>query len=1062
MKKVLLALSFLMVFGLGSILAQAQTVTGTVTGSEDGMPIPGVSVFVKGTTVGTVTQVDGTYSLNVPEDAEIIVFSFVGMQTQEIPFEGQATIDVALASDAIAMDEVIVVAYGTSTKGSFTGSAAEIDADKLEKRQVSNVSQAMSGAVAGVQILSDNGQPGTSAEVRVRGVGSINAGTEPLYVVDGVPFDGDLSSINTSDIKSMTVLKDAASTALYGARGANGIIMITTKQGKSGKARVSFDMKMGINSRAVENYDVFTSPDLYMETAYRAIYNAGFYGLGYSPEDAHSYANSTLPTESEGGLGYRVYTVPDGQDLIDTNGKINPNATMGYADGDYYYRPDNWADETFQNNSRQEYNLSISGGSEKQTYYLSFGYLNDEGVISGSGFERFSTRFKGEQEITDWLNVGANVNYSYIDSDYPGEQVNTSSSGNAFFVSNYIAPIYPLYVRDATSKEVLLNNGRKVYDYGDGNSTNFSRSFMSIANPAGDLTYNETDYIHDIINSSWFAEISPIAGLKFRAQYGIYVDNERYNDLGNTYMGQSASYGGTAFQQQTRVYGFNQQYIGSYQFSLDDIHQFDLTAGYDGYRYVDEYVFASGQNLYNPESFYVSNAIDNLRGGGIKDEYATEGLFGRANYSYDDTYFANIAYRRDASSRFSPDNRWGDFWSASAAWILTKESFMSSFEWIDMLKLKGSYGEQGNDDIERNGVDNYYPYLDQYEVTGADGVFSDGSLSFKGNPDITWETSTSYNIGLEFGLLRNRLAGSIEYFGRKSSDMLYFKPVGGLNGYTAIPMNIGSMTNSGVELDFAYTIINTSNFNWNFNANATFVKNKINELHPDLEGELIDGTRIYKEGESMYRMYLADYAGVDPETGVALYWAKDDDGNRIKTEDYLIAQEHKVATNDLLPSVYGGFGTTLDFYGFDASIQCAYQLGGEIYDAGYRRLMHSGNSSFAGNNWHKDILNAWTPDNTDTDVPRLNSNDRYANSVSNRYITSSDYLSINNITIGYTLPLDLVQSLKIEKLRLYFSADNVALFTSRKGLDPRQSFTTATTARYTPIRTISGGINLVF
>ncbi|PWD97555.1 SusC/RagA family TonB-linked outer membrane protein [Marinilabilia rubra] len=1062
MKKVLLALSFLVVFGLGSVLAQAQTVTGTVTGSEDGMPIPGVSVFVKGTTVGTVTKPDGTYSLNVPENAEAIVFSFVGMQTQEVIFEGQSTVDVALVSEAIAMDEVIVVAYGTSTKGSFTGSAAEIDSESIEKRQVSNVTNAMSGAVAGVQVLNDNGQPGEEASVRVRGVGSINAGTSPLYVVDGVPFDGDLSSINTADIESMTVLKDAASTALYGARGANGIIMITTKKGKAGKPSVKFDMKFGVNSRAVENYDVLSSPRNYMETAYQAIYNAGIYNLEYTPADANAYANSTLPTDSEGGLGYRIYTVPDGEQLVGMDGQLNPNAQLGYNDGDYYYVPDDWADETFQNNPRQEYNVSISGGNEKQSYYMSFGYLNDQGVISGSGFERFSGRLKGDYEITDWLNVGANFNYNNITSDYPGEQVNTSSSGNAFFIANYIAPVYPLYVRDGETEEILLNNGRKIYDYGDGVSTNFDRSFMSIANPAGDLTYNNTDYKMDIINTSWFAELTPIQGMKLTARYGFNVDNTRYGDLGNAYMGQSAAYGGTAYQQQDKMVGFNQQYIGNYQFAFGSLNQMDITVGYDGYEFQDGFIFASGQNLYNPESYYVSNSIDNLRGGGARDEYSTQGYFGRVNYSYADTYFGNIAYRRDASSRFSPENRWGDFWSASVAWMISKENFMASLPWVDMLKLKASYGEQGNDDIELNGTDNYYPYLDQYEVTGADGVFSDGSLVFKGNPDLTWETSTSYNVGLDFALLSNRVTGSVEYFGRKSSDMLYFKPVAGSNGYTSIPMNIGSMTNSGLEIDLGYNIVNTGNLSWNVNANATFINNKINELHPDLEGELIDGTRIYEEGESMYRMYLVEYAGVDPEDGMALYWAEDEDGARIKTSDYTVALEHKVASDDLLPTVYGGIGTSLEFYGFDASVQTSYQLGGKIYDSGYRRLMHGGNSSFAGNNWHEDIFNAWTPENTNTDVPRLNANDRYANSTSTRFLTSSDYFSINNITLGYTLPANLFQGIDIQRLRIYLSAENVALFTSRKGLDPRQSYTAASTARYTPIRTISGGINLVF
>ncbi|MCU4176683.1 SusC/RagA family TonB-linked outer membrane protein [Carboxylicivirga sp. N1Y90] len=1056
MKKVLLALSFMVIVSLQALVAQTTNITGTVTDASDGSPIPGVSVFVKGTTVGTVTQPDGVYNLSVPNDAEILVFSFVGMTSQEIAIAGQTKIDAVMSSDSENIDEVIVVAYGTSTKGSYTGSAAVIDAETIEKRQVSNVSQALSGTMAGVQVLSNNGQPGEDATIRIRGVGSINAGSDPLYVVDGVPFDGDLSSISSSDIASMTVLKDAASTALYGARGANGIIMITTKKAKSGKVVINFDAKYGMNSRAVENYEVLTSPQNYIENSYQAIYNAGIYNLGYSPADANIYANSKIMTGSEGGSGYQIYTLPDGEYLVGNNGKLNPNATLGYSDGEYYYTPDDWAGETFKNNPRQEYNLSISAGTDKNSYYLSFNYLDDKGVIDGSGFSRLSGRLRGDQKVTDWLKVGANVSINNIQSDYPGEQVSTTSSGNAFFISNYIAPIYPLYVRDAETKGILLNNGRKIYDYGDGQSTNMDRAFMSIANPAGDLTYNNTDIKSDVINSSWFAEISPIQGLKINARYGLNVNNERYYDLGNTYMGQSAP-DGSAYQQNSRTFGFNQQYVANYQFAIQDQHQFDITAGYDGYKYEYELVYAAGNNLYNPESYYVDNAIDNIRGGGSKDSYATEGIFTRINYSLQDKYFFNVAYRRDASSRFHPDNRWGNFFSASGAWLISNESFMDGLPWVNMLKLKASYGEQGND-----AIGNYYAYADQWKVSGAEGVFADGTLDYKGNKDITWETSTSYNTGVDFAVLNNSLSGTVEYFGRKSSDMLYYAPVTGIAGYNTIPMNIGSMTNSGLELDLAYTIIKRSNIQWSVNANATFIKNKINKLSPELNGELIDGARIYEEGESMYRMFLVEYAGVNAETGEAEYWTTNDAGVRERTADYSQAADHKIATDDLLSTVYGGFGTSVNAYGFDASVLFSYQLGGQIYDSGYARLMHSGTPGSAGQNWHKDIYNAWTPENPNTDVPRMNANDRYASSQSTRFLTSSDYLSLNNITIGYTLPSNIVSRLKVQKLRIYVAAENVALWSKRKGLDPRQSFTSATTARYTPIRTISGGINLVF
>ena len=1004
-----------------------------------------------------------------PSSAKTLLISFIGRQSQEVAVK--PVVKVVLKSDAEVLDEVVVTAYGTSTKGSFTGSASVMKADKIEKRQVSNVSNALAGAVAGVQILSNNGQPGESAKVRIRGVGSINAGTDPLYVVDGVPYDGDLSSINSADIESMTVLKDAASTALYGARGANGIIMITTKKGTSGKARVNFDAKWGVNSRAVKNYDVMTSPKNYMEKAYEAIYNGYTQTNGYPADIAHVQANKTLLSNSGGGVGYPVYTVPAGQLLIGSNGMLNPNATLGYmTEYGNWLTPDNWEDEMFQNKLRQEYNINVAGGNDKSTFYMAFGYLDDQGVIEGSGFTRFSGRLKGDYKVTDWLKVGANVNYINSESRYPGDQDSdhTASSGNAFYIANNIAPIYPMYVR-GEDKQIMTLTGRPVYDYGDGKSVpGYSRAFMQIANPAGDLVYNKTNYMRDVFNTNWFAELTPIKGLTVSARFGLNVDNTRLNLLNNPYMGQSAEYNGEVVQAAMRTYGLDQQYVANYNFTLQDIHHFDITAGYDGYTYEYTELSGQGQNLYDPESEFVSNTIDKKNATGFKQTYATEGFFGRVNYSYDDKYFGNVSYRRDASSRFSPDNRWGDFWAASVAWMITREEFMKNVTWVNMLKLKASFGQQGNDDLllpagkyigNIHLEKNFYPWMDQYSVMGANGIFSDGTLFAKGNKDITWETSTSYNVGLEFALFNNRLNGSAEYFARKSSDMLYNKPIAGSMGYTYIPMNVGSMTNSGFELDLSYQIFNRKNFSWDVNFNATFVKNKINELHPDLKGQLIDGSNIYEEGESMYRMYLVKYAGVDKKTGEALYWAKDKDGKEYATANYSLAQTNKAGTDNLMPKVYGGFGTSIEAYGFDASIQLSYQLGGQIYDSGYRFMM-AGKGE--GQNWHKDIYNAWTPANTKTDVPRLNAQDSFTNALSDRWLISSNYLSINNITVGYTLPSNLVKKMFIEKLRVYFTADNVGLIAKRKGLDPRQSYTTSTNSLYSPIRTISGGISLTF
>lgn len=1057
MRKLLLMMTA--VLSAGFAFAQNVQVTGIATAADDGSPMPAVTVSVQGTSIGTTTDMDGAYSISAPSNGTLL-FSFVGYDDAIVPVNGRRVINVTLNPGSIEVDEVLITAYGTSTKGTFTGSAAVVDSRKIEQRTVSNVSNALAGAMAGVQIQNNNGQPGESSKILIRGVGSINSGTSPLIVVDGVPFDGDLSSINTADIENLTVLKDAASTALYGARGANGIIMVTTKTGKSSKAVVNIDARYGVNSRGIKNYDVLTDPAEYMKGVYTALKNQRI-AAGSAEDAAGTWANGRVFTST--GTGYQIYTIPSGETLFLADGTMNPNATLGYSDGTYYYTPDNWSNEIFSNNARKELNASVSAGDDNFNYFISYGNLDDQGVITGSGFERNTVRVNSEYQASKWLRVGGNVSYSNSKSYYPGEQTNTASSGNAFFLANSIAPVYPIYVRDAQGNIIYDDVYKKpVYDYGDGVSTKQKRKYMQIANPAGDLAYNKTEYLMDIFHGNWFAKITPLRGLSFTARYGLDIDNTRYNDLGNARYGQSANYGGTAYQYAERTSGFDQQYVANYNVVLDGKHAIDLTAGYEGYELNITRVEASGVNLYNPDQYYVSNAIDQKNGYGSADNYSTQGYFGRLNYTFNEKYIASVSYRRDASSRFAPENRWGNFYSASAAWVLSNEDFLSQASWLDLLKFKASFGQQGNDQFIKNDEANYYPYMDQYKMTGANGVFAT-TLAFKGNPDITWETTTSYNAGFDFAMFDGKLQGSIEYFGRKSSDMLYFKPVNPSLGYAELPMNVGSLMNSGVELDVTYTPIKTKKVQWDINFNATSVKNKIIKLHPDLGGRLEDGTRIYEEGESMYRLYLVKYAGVDPTNGKALYWAKNAQGEEYKTDDWTAANEtNKTATKDLMPKVYGGFGTTLQAYGFDISAQFSYQLGGYIRDHGYQLLMHGGSSSDMGRNWSTDIRNAWTPENTDTDVPRLCTSDKYTNSTSDRFLTSSNYLSINNITVGYTFPSTLTSKFLVSKMRVYFTADNLALFSARNGLDPRQSFTTATTSRYTAIKTLSGGVSLTF
>ena len=981
------------------------------------------------------------------------------MKSQEVAVK--PVLNVMLEGDNQVLDEVMVVAYGTAKKSAFTGSAATIKTEKIAARQAANLTGALAGQVAGVQTTNNNGQPGKDAEVRIRGIGSISASNKPLYVVDGVPYDGEISAISTSDIESMTVLKDAASNALYGARGANGVILITTKKGKSGDARVTFDAKWGVNKRGIPSYEAVTDPGKFYELAYAAIYNGDLEGYAAAGDlaNANLYANNAMLSSSY--LGYQVFTLPNGEQLIGMDGRLNPNAKLGYSDGTYYYKPDNWSDELFENNTRQEYNLSVSGATEKMNYYMSAGYLDDKGIVPNSGFQRYTARLKAEYQVKSWLRMGGNVSFTHYDSREQDTEGGTSN-GNAFYAANIMGAIYPMYIRDAEGNIMTDNRGYKRYDYGS--DTNFSReNVVPNANPLASYMLDKRNYSGDVVSGKWFADIDIWGGIKAKINIGVDANNVRMRDLINPFYGQyseTSGVGGIINTEATRSFSTNQQYLLTYNKTFNDVHNLDVLAGHENYNYKYSYLYGSREKLYNPNVPELNNGILNQNNASYTNNYATEGWLFRVQYDYDGKYFGSASFRRDASSAFHPDNRWGNFWSIGAGWLMNKEAFLADQNWIDMLKFKISYGLQGNDNLMFQGglYRNYYPYMDQLTLSNSNGDFAT-SLYYKGNPDITWETSHSFNTGFDFNFWGGKLSGTAEYFSRKTTDMLYFKPVSPSMGYSRYPENVGSMVNRGVEVDLNSAIIDTKNFSWNINLNLTHFKNKVLELAPELNGQLIDGSRIYREDESMYQLYLPKYAGVNPETGES-QWAllePDKDGNTVTTE-YSVASNNRFATGDILPKVYGGFGTSFTAYGFDFSIAFAYQLGGRVLDYTYQGLM---SVDAQGSAWHKDMLNAWTPENKNTDVPRMNVQDQYANRLTDRFLTSSDYLSLQNITFGYTLPKSLTRKFQVEGIRLYFVADNVALLTARKGLDPRQGYVSSDNV-YSPIRTISGGISLNF
>ncbi len=1061
MKKYLLL--WLLCFGCtAGLFAQKTTISGTVT-DQDANPLVGAAVVVEGTSVGTITDIDGKFEIEA-EQGQTLVISYIGMLTQSFP--AKDGMEVALSEDVKVLDEVVAIGYGTATRAQFVGSAEAVSGEDITKQATSNVTNALQGKMAGVQVVNGSGQPGSGASIRIRGVGSINSGSTPLYVVDGTPIETSaINQINSYDIASMTVLKDASATAIYGARGANGVVLITTKGGGTDhKMTVNVDAKWGVNQKGVSNYDVMTSPALYYETAYKALYNSQYYN-GVAVSDAHAYANKTLLTKE--GVGYQVYTVPAGENLIGTNFRLNPNATLGYKDADYYYLPDNWEKNTLSENQlRHEYNISVNGGNKDTQYFISAGYLKDPGIIAGSSFERFNLRTKVDSQVKKWLKVGASASYTH-------SVTNTSTStswgivGNVFAAANDMAPIYPFYVRDAETGEIAKDaNGYTIYD--NGSNTHQLRSGSA---PAGneainmylDINEGKTDYF----SGSFYVTLTPVKGLNLTARVSPDVLNYRSTSMANPFYSEIAKEGAVS-KGSERIITINQQYMASYKNRFADNHNLEVLVGWETYMLKDEAFSASNNLLYNPFVAELNNAYGvepaSSHVSSSTDNFVTAGLFARVQYDLYDRYFLNGTYRYEASSRFSPESRWGHFGSVGAAWLINRENWFESDN-VDELKLKASWGTQGNDQLG-----SYYLWHTLYSISyNSETKTFAQTLGSKGNPDITWENQQLSNVGVDFAFFKNRLSGTVEYFNRYNKDMLFNVPMPPSAGYSSFPRNIGSVMNQGFELSLSGTAVDTRDIKWDIFGNITFVDSKILEL-PDYakENGITGSTYILKEGGSLSEAYMIQYAGVDHETGQALYYVDPDNGDYTTTTERSNAK--KASLGDVSAKWYGGFGTSLELYGVDLSVSFAYQFGGKTYDGGYQQLMHTG--AQMGRNWHKDILNAWTPENKDADVPRICASDDYDQEATSRWLVSSNYLSLNNVTVGYTLPTKWMKKIGLQKLRVYFQGDNLALFSAREGFDPRQSqnaravglgiSTSSGNYVYSQLRTLSGGISITF
>ena len=1028
------------------LMAQPVQIKGVVTAAADGQPLAGTSVMVKGGKAVALTDANGHYTIKAPGDAHL-VFSFIGMQRREVAVAGRRVINVQLEDAALALDNVVVVAYGTTTRERFTGSVSVVSGDKLVRGETSNLTKMLEGAVTGVQAASVSGQPGDNAVIHIRGVGSISAGSNPLIVVDGVPYGGSLNAIAPQDIETFNVLKDAAATSMYGARGSNGVLMITTKRGEAGSLRINLDARVGMNSLGVSPYEVLTNPADYYELTWEAQRNS----LVEAGADAAEAGRTASHNLIGSVLRYNIYKgIPDTELVGPVTGKINPAA----KERKWH---DSWLTDPFKNNLRQEYNLNVSSGKENTEAYFSASYVNDKGYIENSDFSRISVRGKIDQKFRDFLKAGLNVAYAQTASNSPMELFG-GGYPNIFLFSQSAAPIYPVYKYDlATGQPIIGTDGAQAYDFGtnnfeDGAPSQKTRAYMPTQNPLYVLQNNDSRFTVDNLSTRTYVEVY-LHGFTFTANLAYDVFNKNFLGYANPVAGDGVWFGGYGTRNSLRNAELNANQLLNYSKEMDK-HNIDVLLGHEIKADEEVYLDGSKMQFYDPANPELANAGAMSSLTSYTEKYRLEGFLSRVEYSYDKRYMLSGSFRRDASSKFHPNVRWGSFWSVGAAWRAKAEPFLAGIDRIDNLRLRASYGTQGNDAIAGSNL-----YMDQYDIT-SDGQYPSPVFDYRGAPNLTWEKSTNLTLGLESRFF-DLVTLNVDYFIKETKDMIYQKPLAFSMGAPKwVWDNQIDMLNRGWEIEVAVDVLRSHSLSWFVRTNVTAMKNELTRLPADKTDPKGYQESAYwrKIGGSLYDFYLKQYAGVDEATGKALWYKNDEHGSRQTTTLYSEADYYETGKS-AIPDLFGGLSTDVTAFGLELSVQTAFQLGGYVYDAFYASLMSGG--EVAGQNWHVDACKRWTPANTHTGVPRLSAGDRNLSGVSDRFLTSASYFSLKNITLGYNFPKNMIDRLSIRSLRVYMSSDNLWLATARKGLDPRQSFSGATlSGAYSALRTVSFGFSM--
>ena len=1076
---------------VGMALAQT-TVTGTVVSYEDNEPIIGATIQVVGNAgIGTITDYDGNFTLEVPEGMKTLRITYVGMEPLEVAVSTK-TLKIQLRNDVHTLDEVVVVAYGTQKKTSLTGSIQEVKSDAIEMRPTTSVASALEGSVTGVQVNSTVGAPGEDPQIRIRGVGTVNGSSSPLYILDGVPYSGSISDLNPQDIESMSVLKDAASAALYGNRASNGVILITTKKGKQGKMNITFDVKQGTYSRGIAEYDRLGARE-WMEAQWLNMKNNRM-AAGDDAATAGAYASKHLIADR---LQLNIFDKAD-EALFTADGKLVSDARIKGTYGEDL----DWYKQAIGHGYRQEYNFNANGATEKSDYLVSLGYLDEQGYLKTSGFDRLSARLSANIQPAEWLKVGVSLNATHqnFNAGYGTGNANT----NPFNFCRKISPIYPVHAHNLTTGEYYLDGmGNLMYDGGsyidpDGQVVN-TRNQYPDRHIIWENQLNTDKIIRNTVNSIAYANIILPYNFTLSLKGSLNLSNDSENKYYSAVIGDGKANNGRLRRTDVRQknYTFQQQLHWRQEFG---VHSVDALLGHESYKLTRNYMASGKDSEIVPNLTNLLNFTQFAQLYDYNDNYALESYLGRVRYGYDSRYNIEFSFRRDGSSRFAKNARWGNFWSTGASWVISNEKFMKQYDWVNYLKLRADYGEVGND----SGSGLYgYMALYQQDVHAGKGAYYISQLP---NEDLKWETGQSWGVAIE-GRLFNKLNFNVEYFDRRNKDLIFnvYNPLSAGATDTTTPqsvttMNLGTISNHGVEISGDMDVYKSKNWSVNVGASITFEKNKVVKLPEQNRDGIIDGTKKIVEGMDRYQFYTYTWEGVNTKNGLSLYKFNGDEyfftdggttyGNPAGAEitgsqknavvvidgtpySYLTTYGKREFHGSAMPTAYGSFNFSVSYKAFSLYTLFTYQLGGKVMDSNYQLLMNSQSTPTA---LHKDVLKGWTAEQataTDaidrngvpmlSDVPVIVSGlEADLNSTSSRWLTSASYLILKNINLSYQLPKELVRKAGIENVMLTLTCENLFTLTARKGMNPQQNFAGTQSATFVTPRIFSAGVNIKF